>query len=56
MQVAMIGLVIEAFKGGLHRLLQQGLLSCKPLSIQAAGIYNLQSLITITGWHAGFAL
>jgi hypothetical protein len=36
---ATIRFVIEACKDLLHWLLQQGLLSCKPLSIPAAAIY-----------------
>jgi hypothetical protein len=43
----MVWFVMEA-KVGLHPQLEQGLLSCKPLSIPAAGIKYLQSLIIIT--------
>jgi hypothetical protein len=35
---AMIYFVMEACNGGLHRLLEQGLLTCKPLSILVADI------------------
>jgi hypothetical protein len=34
----MIWFVMEVCKGGLHRLLEQGLLSCNPPSIPAAGM------------------
>ncbi len=45
----MICFVMDACKGGLHRLLEQGLLSCKPLSIPTAGIqYSNSSLLIIT--------